>query len=206
MRLLRTLRARKEKEGRGLSRWHYFPIAGAIGAGCTYVASIVPDSIWTFLFGTIAIFCASFLVFGLYTIYVSQRRNRRFLKELENWIGNETIRTWRINAIRIAVAKEYEDEGDLYLVEYEPDKVLYLWDHDYNLKGKFPCLEFEIYEADYCKLIGRQVYPLSEHIKPRLVIDRKVKWKYMKEVGAPEHLSTESIDFDTLVARYNHRV
>ena len=61
-----------------------------------------------------------------------------------------------------------------------------------------PCLAFEIYNEKFYKLIGRQVNPLSEKIKP-IVIDAKSKWAYLKKVGGPDHLSIEKRDFDKLV-------
>jgi hypothetical protein len=111
------------------------------------------------------------------------------------------VNTCLINAKRIAVAEEYEDEGDLFIIEYDIDKVLYLWDYDYNRRRKFPCLSFEIYEEDFFKLFGRQVYPLSDRMNA-LTIDKKAKWNYMKKVGAPGHLQTERVNFDRLIQDY----
>lgn len=118
-------------------------------------------------------------------------------------IDKGTVDICSINAKRIAIAKEYEDEGDLFIIECDTDKVLYLWDYDYNMQKNFPCLNFEIYEDNFFKLFGRQVYPLSERINP-LTIDKKAKWNYMSKVGAPGHLQTENKNFDKVIEEYNN--
>ena len=103
--------------------------------------------------------------------------------------------------IRI-LKEEFEDEGTLFIIEYETDKVLYLWEYDGIKIKKFPCLQLEIYEEEFFKLFGRQIYPLSEPIKP-VMIDKKAKWNYMDKVGLHEHLHTEEINFDKLVTDIN---
>ena len=203
LRLLKTLRTQKEKEGGGRIKFYHFVIAGLLGAGCTYIGATLPDSFWTFLFGTIAVFSFALIVFTPYEIYKMKRKHKDFLQRLTKAINKNTVDTCIINAKRIAVAKEYEDEGDLFIIEYDTDKVLYLWDYDYNLKKKFPCLDFEIYEDNFFKLFGRQVYPLSDRISP-LLIDKKAKWNYMSKIGAPGHLQTESKNFDKLIDEYNN--
>jgi hypothetical protein len=127
------------------------------------------------------------------------------LQKLNAIIQKGTVDTCLINSKRIAVAKEYEDEGDLFIIEYDDDKVLYLWDYDYNLRKKFPCLDFEIYEESLFKLLGRQVYPLSGPIKP-LAIDKKAKWNYIKKIGAPGQLQTDSTNFEKIIEAYNNCV
>jgi hypothetical protein len=138
-----------------------------------------------------------------YEIYKILRKRKEFLQRLSATIDKGTVDTCLINSKRIAVAEEFEDEGDLFIIEYDTDKVLYLWDYDYNLRKKFPCLNFEIYEDNFFKLFGRQIYPLSERIKP-VTIDKKAKWNYMSKIGGPEHLQTESINFDKLIEQYNN--
>ena len=203
LRLLKTLRTQKEKKDDGKIKFYHFVIAALLGAGCTYIAATLPDSFWIFLFGTIAVFSFAFMVFTPYEIYKLKRKHKDFLQRLTKAIDKNTVDTCRINAKRIAVAKEYEDEGDLFIIEYDTDKVLYLWDHDYNLKKKFPCLDFEIYEDNFFQLFGRQVYPLSDRISP-LTIDKKAKWNYMNKIGAPGHLQSESKNFDKLIDEYNN--
>lgn len=71
------------------------------------------------------------------------------------------------------------------------------------MQKKLPCLDFEIYNENFYKLLGRQVYALSERIKP-VTIDKKAKWSYMRKVGAPGHLQTESKNFDKLIEEYDN--
>jgi hypothetical protein len=203
LRLLKTLRTQKEKEGGGKIKFYHFVIAGLLGAAFTYIATLLPDSFWTFLFGTLAVFLFAFIIFSPYEIYKMRRKGKDFLQHLNATIDKGTVDTCLINAKRMAVAQEYEDEGDLFLIEYDTDKILYLWDYDYNLRKKFPCLDFEIYENNFFKLFGRQVYPLSDRIKP-LTIDKKAKWNYMSKIGTPGHMETQNINFDKLIADYNN--
>ncbi len=54
------------------------------------------------------------------------------------------------------------------------------------------------------KLFGRQVYPLSDRIKP-LTIDKKAKWNYMSKVGAAGHLDTENVKtYRKIIEDYNN--
>ena len=203
LRLLKTLKTQKDKEGGSKIKFYHFVIAGLLGAGLTYVTTQIPDSFWTFLFGTLAVFSFAFIVFTPYEINKMRKKQKDFLQRLNSTIDKGRVDTCLINAKRIAIAKEYEDEGDLFIIEYDIDKVLYLWDYDYNLRKKFPCLDFEIYEDNFFKLFGRQVYPLSDRIKP-LTIDKKAKWNYMSKVGAAGHLETENVSFDKLIEDYNN--
>jgi hypothetical protein len=203
LRILKTLKTQKEKQSSSKIKFYHYIIAGLLGAGCTYIAATIPDSFWTFLFGTIAVFSFAFIVFTPYETYKLKRRHKGFLQQLNAFIDKGTVDTCVINAKRIAVAKEYEDEGDLFIIEYDTDKLLYLWDNDYNLQKKFPCLDFEIYEDNFYKTYGRQLYSLSERIKP-LIIDKKAKWNYMSKIGTPGHLETESKNLDKLIEEYNN--
>ena len=203
LQFLKALKTQKKKEGVGKIKFYHFVVAGLIGSGFTYITTQIPDSFWTFLLGTLAVFSFAFIVFTPYEMYKMRKRQKDFLQRLNATIEKGTVDTCLINAKKIAIAKEYEDEGDLFIIEYDTDKVLYLWDYDDNLHKKFPCLDFEIYEEDFFKLFGRQVYPLSDRIKP-LTIDKKAKWKYMSKVGAAGHLETENVSFDKLIEDYNN--
>lgn len=203
LRLLKTLKTHKEKETRGKIKLYHFLVAGISGAGLTYVTTIIPDSFWTFLFGTTAVFAFAFIVFTPYEMYKQRSRHKLFLGQLNTTIEKATVDTCLISTKRIAIAPEYEDESDLYIVELNDNEVLYLWDTEYKLNKKFPCLDFEIYEDSFFKLIGRQIYPLSEKVQP-LKIDKKAKWNFMKQYGAFGHLETEKINFDELLEKYNN--
>jgi hypothetical protein len=201
-RLLTTFKKRLEKESATKVKFYHFIIAAILGAGFTWIAASIPDSFWTFLTGTLAIGCFSFIVFTPYELYKLKRRHRSTLQAFELAISKGSVAVCTIRARQIALAKEYEDEGDLYIVEYELGKILYLWDTEYNLNKTFPCLEFELYEESFYKLIGRLLNPLSEKIKP-VLIDRKAKWKYMKKYSVPTQLEMAEIDFDGLIDQFN---
>ncbi|WP_462249302.1 hypothetical protein [Ferruginibacter sp.] len=201
-RLLKTLKKKKDKESGSKIKYYHFFIAGLLAISFTYLANINKESFWVLPLGTIVIFAYSFIIFMPYEIYKSRKNFKIFANELNSFIAIGTVETCIINAKRIAVSKEFEDEGELFIIEYDTDKVLYLWDYDYNLKMKFPCLDFEIYEEKFLKLFSRQVYPLSEPINP-LIIDKKAKWNYMSKIGAPGNLQTQNISFDKLIEEYN---
>ncbi len=203
LRLLKTVKKQKEKANKGKIRFYHFIIAGLLGAGLTYIIIIIPDSFWTFLFGTIAVLSFSFIVFMPYEIFKMKRKHNEILQKLNSLIEKGTVDTCQIIAKRIAVAPEYEDESDLYIIELDKDEILYLWDTEYNLKNKFPCLNFEIYDDQFFNLIGRQVYTLSDKIQP-VNIDKKAKRNFFKQYGAPRHLETEKINFDNLLDKYNN--
>lgn len=202
-RLLKTLKIQKEKESVHKIRFYHFIVAALLGGGSTYLATLVKGDFWVFLFATLAVFSIAFIVFTPFEIYKMGKKHKEFLQQLNNIIAKGTVDTSLIHAKRIALAEEYEDEGDLYIIEYDTDRILYMWDHDYNLRKKFPCLDFEVYEDNFFKLFGRQVYPLSNRIKP-LIIDKKAKWNYMNKIGGPGHLLTDNISFEKLVEEYNN--
>jgi len=209
LRVLKTLKVQIEKRGSNKAKFYHFVLAIFLGAIFVYLATLTPDGFLLFLFGTIAVLLFGFVVFMPYEIYKAQRWYKKKIQCLNALIEKGTISTCRINATRIALAKEYEDENDWYIVELCKDKVLYLWDSAYNLNKKFPCLVFEIYENNFFELTGKQIYPLSEKIKPVMIAPKK-KWEYMKQidmpdhceeqlVGAPESTRTAKISFDELI-------
>ena len=203
LRILRTLKTRKEKESNWKIKAYHFFIAGLIGAVSAYITSIIPESFWTFLFGTISVIAFSTMLFLPSEIYRIKRERKFFLQQITTFINKGTVDICHIKAQRIAFAPEYEDESDLYIIELNNEELLYLWDIEYNLNKKFPCLDFEIYEDDFFKLVGRQVYPLSEKIQPTK-IDRKAKWNYMTQYRTPENLEIEKDNFDELLIKYKN--
>jgi len=201
--ILKTLKRKKEKEEVSKIKLYHFLIAGLFGAGLTYITAVIPDSFWTFLLGTIAILTFGFIVFTPREIYKQKKRHKTFLNQLTVMIDKGVVNTCHISSKSIAIAPEYEDESDLYIVKLNESEVLYLWDIEYNLYKKFPCLEFEIYEDDFFKLIGRQVYQLSEQFQP-VKIAKKAKWNYMKQYGASTHLEIQNINFEELLEKYKN--
>lgn len=184
-------------------RAHYFLFAFILGTIFVYFATWTKYDFPVFVFGTIAVLSFACVVFMPYEIYKDLRRARLKIKQLDNVLGTNSIDVTPITAKQIALAKEYEDEGDLYIIETDNSDILYLWDNDYNLKKNFPCLEFEIYDKDFYELIGRQINPLSEKFKP-IVINAKAKWTYLKNVGGPGHLTIERTDFKKIVEQINN--
>ncbi len=195
LKLLKKLVAQNEKMTNRKIKFSHLIIAGVIGIGCAYVAMKIPESFWTFLFGTLGVFAFSFIVFMPYEIYKLTKEHKIILNQLNEIIDKGVVRTCRISAERIAIAPEYEDESDLYIIELNKNEVLYLWDIGYNLNKKFPCSDFEIYENPFFDCTNMRIYPLSDKTKP-IKIDKKAKWDYMKKFGAPGNLEIRKIAFD----------
>lgn len=202
LRYLKTLRNQTEKAGGGKFTLIHYIAAGLSGAVCVYLASITGGNVGVFILGTLAVFLFAFVIFMPYEAYKMKKRSRDVLLRLNDIINKGMVDTCRINATRCAVAKERDDESDLYIIEIGNDKVLYMWDMEYNLNRKFPCLMFEIYDDSFYKLTGRQIYALSEKIKPYTVIDPEIKGNYMKKTGAPGHLAIENMNFDDVIKKW----
>ena len=164
-------------------------------------AMLMEVDIAAVVFGTLAGLCFSFVVLAPYEIYSKRRRSKKKWSQLNHLLMENGIQVTLVNALQVAVAKEYEDEGDLFIIEYKAGEVLYLWDHDDQLKKRFPCQQFEIYKEDFISLTGRPVHALSERIQPR-EIDAQSKWKYLKKYGGLEHMATEQIGFEELMSRF----
>ena len=201
--ILEKLIKKSEREIKSKNKNHYYLIAIVLGIGFVYLASIISIQFLVFVFGTLAVILFSFVVFTPYELYKDRKRHKKNITLASQYLTEKLIEVIPVKAKRIAVAKEYEDEGDLIIVEYDTNKILYLWDYDYNLKKKFPCLEFDIYEDNFFKLIGKQVYPINEEIKP-IIIKAKDKWNYLKKFGAPGHMESIDMDFDELILKYNN--
>jgi len=183
-------------------RIHYLLVAGLVGAVFVYLATWTKYDFLTFVFGTIAVLSFACVVLMPYEIYKSIRSSKRTITAVDKVITDNNIVVARVTARQIALAKEYEDESDLYIVEMTDNTILYMWDTDYNLKKNFPCFEFEIYDDDFYKLIGRKLNSLSEKVKP-IVINPKAKWAYLKRTGIAEHMTIEKRDFKKLVEQIN---
>lgn len=197
LKLLKRIVAEKEKQANRGIKFSHFLIIGTVGIICTCIAVKVPESFWTFLFGTLGVLAFAFILFMPYEIYKLTKTHKLVLNQLNTIINKGIVHTCRISAERIAIAPEYEDESDLYIIELNKYEVLYLWDLAYNLNKKFPCTDFEIYENTFFEFTGNQIYPLSDKIKP-LKIDRKVKWDFIKKFGVPGNLEIRESTFDEI--------
>lgn len=192
LKLLKRIIAEKKKQVNKRIKFAHFLIIGTVGIICVYIAVKVPESFWTFLFGTLGVLAFAFIAFAPYEIYKLTKTHKLVLNQINTIIDKGVVHTCRISAERIAIAPEYEDEGNLYIIELNKSEVLYLWDAEYNLNKIFPCLEFEIYDKPFYECTNMQIYPLSDRTKP-IKIDKKAKWDYMKKFGVPGNLEIRKI-------------
>jgi len=179
-----------------------FIIALLLGVLSAYLAWRIHGGFFKFIFGTLAIFCFAFIIFTPFELRKIRKRMTERIKRADGFLAAGQIKVVPVDALQIALAEEYEDEGDLYIIEYEAGHVLYLWDHNYNLEKRFPCRRFDIYEEAFAQLIDRQLYAISEKTAP-VSINRKSKWEYIIKVAWPANLTTEQARFAELVDRYN---
>ncbi|WP_289665328.1 hypothetical protein [Flavobacterium panacagri] len=197
LKLLKKIITQKQKLANRKIKFPHLLIAGGVGIGSAFIAVNIPESFWTFLFGTLSVLAFSFIVFFPYEIHKLTKEHKIVLNQLNKIIDKGVVHTCKISAERIAIAPEYEDESDLYVIELNKNEVLYLWDIGYHLNKNFPCLDFEIYENIFFECTGMQIYALSNKVKP-LKIDKKVKWDFIKKFGAPGNLEIRKSPFDEI--------
>lgn len=200
LKTLAKIKSSREKELKRDFQWGQPVSAIVLGAVALYLATWTRYDLFTFLFGVFSIFCMAFVVIRPYEYYKDRKRAGSMLRKVENALSSGVVEVAQVNARQVALAKEHEDEGDLYIVETDKGHILYMWDTGYHLKKNFPCLSFEIYSDDFVRIIGRQINPLSEKFKP-VIIDPKAKWNYLKKAGSPEHLAVERKSFEKLIEK-----
>lgn len=113
--------------------------------------------------------------------------------------GQISVLPLRIN--RIAKLEEHEDEGDLYLIENESGKCLWLWDAECLLveDASFPGAQIEIYlDEPFRNVMGKKVKCSGEKRTP-VVVDGSKKWAYFGKVGFPGDLQLEKMGFDEVI-------
>ena len=201
IRLLNKLK-RKMIKGR-VPRWKLYHYLLILLAGAALADTARQVNVWfeTIVFGTMAAICFIFVVLSPFEIYRKKHRLQKKLMQINNLLMENILSVTLVHATEIALAEEYEDEGDLYLIAYEPGAVLYYWDHDYYLRKRLPCLTFEIYKDDFAALTGRPVHALGDKATLRM-IGAKSKWQYLGKYGAPAHLATEQVEFEELMNRF----
>lgn len=202
LKLLNRLKARYEKQSISAKKPIYYLIAILIGLVSTIIVVNIPDSFWTFLLGTTAVFSIAFLIFVPYEAHKLKKRKQLHLEDLNAFIKSGKVSTCHIASDKIAFAGEYEDEGDLYLIELKSDWLLYVWDVDHKLRSIFPRSEFEIYEDKFYQIVGKVIIPLGKQIEA-ININPKAKWEYFKRNGWKSHLELENISFDGKIKQIN---
>ena len=200
---LGKIRSSREKELRRPFQWTQPVSAVVLGTLALYLATWTRYDLITFLLGVFFIFCAAFVIIRPYEYFKDRKRARIMRGKVDEVLRAGMVEVAPVTAKQVALAKEHEDEGDLYIVEMEKGHVCYMWDRGYNLKKNFPCLEFEIYSEVFAQLIGRQINPLSEKMKP-VIIDPRAKWNYLKKSGAPDHLYIEKKNFEKLIEKISN--
>ncbi|NOU61989.1 hypothetical protein [Marinifilum caeruleilacunae] len=116
------------------------------------------------------------------------------------------ISVFPIDLNKIARLEEYEDEGDLYLIETKDKKCIYLWDNEYYLidDKDFPSDKLEVYIENAFKYgIGKKVNCLGNKVTP-IIVKGDYKWSYFGKLGFPDDLQIEDKQFDAIIEEINN--
>lgn len=197
--ILKRLQRKMKKTLATKEKWHHYVIALLAGIAGTYLAFHLKMGFVQGLSIQLAIIGFSLLIFMLYTLYRTRRSAKNKLSLIDALLAEKQVKVTPVDALKMAVAEEFKNEKQLYIIAYELNKVFYF--NDYGFGRAYPCLKFEIYEDAFFEATGRRIHPLSEKIEP-LIISSKHKWTYLEKKGWPEHLTTEPINFDALVKAY----
>jgi len=212
MQVLKTLKNQTEERigKKPIFSWFILSIFIGIIFFCFATFFIGRFGILSAIIGVILIVIA---VVVTYNLYKTQKKDKEFLRRYNTLIEIRTVKTCRINATRIATTEE--GEAGWCIVELSKNKVLYLFkfgdlfEFGDVKRGKFPCLQFEIYDKNFFELTGNQIYPFGEEIEP-VMIDSKKTWRYMSEndtsdqfLEVPEFLDfdIENINFDEVIKK-----
>ncbi|PQJ12769.1 hypothetical protein CJD36_003200 [Flavipsychrobacter stenotrophus] len=185
-----------------VKQYHYLVavLLGILFFYLAYLSASHSNFLFSFLV-LIAVLCGAFVVFIPFEERRQIEKSRVKAAKIEDLIAINEVEVTPVAATRVAIAPEFEDECNMYVLEIATDNVLYLWDYDYNLEEIFPCLEFDVYDDVVQGLIGYAVNPLSEKVDP-VVLDREKKWKAMTDSGLPKDMSIEHIRFDEVVEQF----
>ena len=203
LKTLGKIRSRREKELSQTFPWAQPLFAIVLCALSLYLATWTRYDLVTFLLGLFAIFCLAFAVIRPYEYYKDRRKAMSLMNRADAVLQSGVVEVATVTAKQVALAKASGNDRDLYIMEMDKGNILYMWDTYGNLKKNFPCLQFEIYGDDFASLIGRQMNPLSEKIKP-VVLDPKSIRNYFKKAGAPVHLAVERRNFEKLIERISN--
>lgn len=134
--------------------------------------------------------------------YFEQKKNgNKQLKNLTEIQNENQITVVSIELNRIAKLEEYEDEGDLYLIETKDKKCIYLWDVEYMLVDdkEFPSDQIEMYVDDtFIVGIDKKVKCSGNKLTP-IIINAESKLSFFEKVGFPENLQLEEKSFDKIM-------
>lgn len=134
--------------------------------------------------------------------YMKQKKNgNKQLQSLTKIKNGNQISVVPIELNRIVKLEEYEDEGDLYLIETKDKKCIYLWDAEYLLidDKEFPSEQIEVYVDDTFKFgINKKVKCLGNKLIPTIV-KGKDKWSFYGKVSFPRDLQIEEKPFDKII-------
>ncbi len=184
-------------------KWPNVMLALALAALCMYGATWTRYDLITFILGVSAVFSIGYVFFMPFEAYKDIRRANKMIRKIDDMLEADVLEVSPVNATQIARAKEYEDEGDLYIIEMKDSRILYIRDFDHNLRKGFPCLEFELYDEEFRDLTGRLINPISEKIKP-IEVDSMAKWNFFQK-SPPEHLQIQKTSFDRLIEKINNQ-
>lgn len=171
-----------------------------VGEVCFHLMSLSRYEGVFSLFGILT--ACSFAVVGYVPVawFVAKKHRLKRIRAIDTVLKSGTVGVTPVEARRTALAMEHAREGDLWIIEYERDQLLFLWDYTSKLRRLLPRERFELYDAAFEPLFGRMVYASGPKTLPTF-IDSVAKYRYFSRHGAPEQLSTAAADFEETVNR-----
>jgi hypothetical protein len=198
---LKKIRSSQEKEIHQAFKPQVLAALALAGIVAVITASRTTYKLAIFLLGLVGLICFASLVLMPFEVYKTKRKAGAKIKLIDDLLARNAVDVYTIRAKQVALARQYGNEGELFIVDTVDHGILYLWDHDGSLRKNFPCLEFEVYDEPFQELIGRQVNPLGAKTKPNVVIDAKAKQAYFKKAAPPGHMTTDRKLFENVIAR-----
>lgn len=199
LRLLKLVLNNRIEELQSKNHLRFFLVSLSIAIAFAGVAWSLNDGVFLFLTGTIAVFAFVAFIFSIVPTFKERIIERKFVNELEAYIKRGLVTVSQINAVNIAEVSEYESDSNLFIIEYEKDKILFYWDFKYSLYDKFPCEHFEIYDATFYKFADREINFLSPKIEAE-TIRLSEKSNYFVKSRKPAHLEIINRNFQELIS------
>ncbi len=156
------------------------------------------------LIGFIFSVCIALLFYFPFEQIKSRKRLNNENTQIESLINKNEIEVYEIQTNQAIHFIQYDDEGELYLIQISENKLLYIWDDQTLIKKtKFPNTHFEIYkDIDLRWLLWNKVTYKGQRFTPKKVT-ANTKSKYFKAEGYPEDLTEIEGNIESFFEKVN---
>ncbi|MNJ97715.1 hypothetical protein D3C87_154680 [compost metagenome] len=199
LRLLKLVLRNRIQELQSKNHLRFFLISLSIGITFACIAWMLKDGFFLFLTGTIAVFAFIAFIFSIAPTFKEKLVEKKTVNDLAAYIEKGVVTVSNINSLNIAEVSDHENESNLFIIEFEKDKILYYWDFKYSLYDKFPCEQFEIYDATFYKFANREINFLSPKIEVTTISLNKNS-SYFNKFRKPAHMEIINKNFKELIS------